>query len=297
MTLRHFRVFVTVCDTMNMTAAARVLFMSQSAVSQSIIELEKHYGVRLFERLSRKLYLTVAGEKLLSYARPLLRMNAEADRELRTLGESAVLRVGASLTVGSCLLPQIVAAYRKVSAGARIEVVENNTRQTERMILSDQLDFGIVEGAVSSPDVLAHSLMEDEMVLICAPNHRFAGLHEITPDALADEDFMIREEGSGTRETFEKEMGDWPWHAVWVCNNADSIRMAVENNIGVSVISRLSVASDLASGLLCEVPVRGLRFTRTFKVIYHKNKYVTSAMKTFINFCEGYVQKTAPELP
>lgn len=292
MTLRHFRVFVAVCDTMNMTAAAQTLFMSQSAVSQSIAELEKHYGVRLFERLSKKLYLTGAGEKLLGYAHPLLRMNAEADRELRALGENETLRIGASLTVGSCLLPRLVGAFQSQTTGTRIEVTENNTRRIEQMILGDQLDFGIVEGTTSSPDVLAHPLTEDKMVLVCAPCHRFASLPEVVPEALTDEDFIIREEGSGTRETFEKGMSGLPWHAAWVCNNADSIRMAVENNIGISVISRLSVARDLSAGLLCEVPVRSLRFTRTFQVIYHKNKFITRAMQMFMDFCEEYVQKS-----
>ena len=295
MTLRHFRVFVAVCDTMNMTAAAQALFMSQSAVSQSVAELEKQYGVRLFERLSKKLYLTGAGEKLLGYARPLLRMSAEADRELRALGENETLRIGVSLTVGSCLLPRLAAAFRSQATGTCIEVTENNTRRIEQMILADQLDFGIVEGATSSPDVLTHPLMEDEMVPVCAPCHRFAGMPEVAPEALAGEDFIIREEGSGTRETFEKGMSGLPWHAAWVCNNADSIRMAVENNIGISVISRLSVARDLAAGLLCAVPVHSLRFTRTFQVIYHKNKFITRAMQTFMDFCEDYVQKSGPE--
>jgi len=98
LTLRHFRIFVSVCDTMNMTAAAELLFMSQSAVSQAIAELEKYYDVRLFERLSRKLYLTQAGEKLLSYARHMIRMNAEVEKEMKTLHESGSIWVGLSRT-------------------------------------------------------------------------------------------------------------------------------------------------------------------------------------------------------
>ena len=91
MTLRHFNIFVSVCDTMNMTAAAELLFMSQSAVSQAIAELEKYYDVRLFERLSRKLYLTNAGDKLLSYARHMIRMNAEVEKEMKTVCTKADL--------------------------------------------------------------------------------------------------------------------------------------------------------------------------------------------------------------
>ncbi|MDD3920995.1 MAG: LysR family transcriptional regulator [Eubacteriales bacterium] len=290
MTLRHFRIFVTVCDTMNMTKAANALFMSQSAVSQSIAELEKYYGIRLFERLNRKLYLSEAGGKLLSYARHMLRMNQEIEQDMRTLSQSGTLRIGASVTVGAYVLPQLVRSFRERFPTIRIEVTENNTAKIERLLMTDQLDLGIVEGDTASADLLSVPLTEDELVLICAPEHPFAGQKTVEPAALTREGFIIREEGSGTRKTFETVMAaaNIPWHAVWTCTNADSIRMAVAANLGVSVISKLSIAQDVESGRLCTAQVRSLHFVRMLKTIYHRNKYITTPMQEFMDVCAEY---------
>ncbi len=292
-TLRHYAVFVAVCDRMNMTAAAEKLFMSQSAVSQAVAELEAHYGVKLFERLSRKLYLTQPGEKLLGYARHIIRMNAEAEAEMRTLKRTGVIRVGASVTIGACLLPGLVAVFREKNPGTTIEVTENNTEAIQQMIMDDRLDLGLVEGDVTLHDIVTRELAEDELVLICAGSHPFAGRKDVSPGELAHESFILREVGSGTRRTFERAMAaaGAPWRASWTCNNADAIKAAVAAGLGVSVISRRAVARELEEGVLKAVPVSGLRFLRAFKLAYHKNKYFTQAMRAFVDFAFADEQK------
>ena len=206
MTLRHFKIFVAVCDTMNMTTAAESLYMSQSAISQAIAELERYYDVRLFERLSRKLYLTQAGEKLLSYARHMIRMNADIEKDMKSLHETSLIRLGASVTVGSTVLPKLVSAFRLANPSTSVEAFEDNTEQIEKRLLTDKTDIGLVEGEITSPDILKTPFMDDELVLICCNKHRFAGLSVINPHELEQEDFIIREQGSGTRKTFEDVM-------------------------------------------------------------------------------------------
>jgi Transcriptional regulator len=287
MTLRHFQIFVAVCGSMNMTAAAGVLFMSQPAVSQAISELEGYYGVRLFERLSKKLFLTSAGKKLLGYAQHMLRMNIELEKDMRSLQESGTIRIGASVTVGAYVLPRLVVIFKNTNSMTRVEVVEDNTRQIEQLILTDRLDFGIVEGDTSSSDIINKPFMNDELTLICSPSHRFAKMNAVEPAELEREDFIIRENGSGTRKTFEEVMTGHglSWNVIWTCNNADSIRTAVAYNIGITVISRLAVAQDIAAGRLCAPTVMGLEFKRAFKIIYHKNKFLTVPMQNFIKLC------------
>lgn len=287
MTLRHFKIFITVCDTMNMTLAAETLFISQSAVSQAISELEKHYNIRLFERLSKKLYLTQAGQKLLSYARHMIRMNEEVENDMKILHETGSIRIGASVTVGAYVLPGLVSGFNQLKPKTDIEVFEDNTEKVEKLILMDEIDIGLVEGETTCPDILNIRFMDDELVLICGNSHRFAGLEAVEPHELEQEKFIIREKGSGTRKTFENMMtaNSLTWNAIWTCNNADTIKMAVAKGLGVSVISKLAVANDVASGLLCQTTVKGIRFKRQFKIIYHKNKYLTESMKQFIEFC------------
>ncbi|WP_373844899.1 LysR family transcriptional regulator [Clostridium sp.] len=292
MTLRHFNIFVAVCDKMNMTKAAEGLFISQSAVSQAISELEAHYGVRLFERLSRKLYITLAGEKLLSYARYIIKLNMELESDMKTLSEKGSIHIGASVTIGAYILPKLISKFEKVNSGTDIKVYEENTEKVEKMLLQDKIDMALVEGETNHTDIINRPFMEDELVLVCGNNHRFAKLEYVEPYEMEKEKFIIREKGSGTRKTFEDKMREnyLTWQISWTCNNTDTIKIAVAEGLGVSVISRCSVTDEIALGTLCEIPVKGIKFKRQFKIIYHKNKYLTETMKHFIEFilCMGF---------
>jgi len=272
---------------MNMTAAAERLFISQSAVSQAVTELEKQYGVRLFERLSRKLYLTGAGEKLYGYARHIIGMNEEIDKEMKALGENGPIRIGASVTVATYVLPALVSSFKRTVPGTKITVCEDNTNEIEKRLLSDQTDIGLVEGDILSPNILSTPFSDDELTLICGTGHPFAALSSVDPRKLENEDFIIREPGSGTRKTFEDAMtrGGLTWKAGWVCNSMDTIKEAVMAGLGVSVISRIAVEGEIAAGRLCAKPVTGVRFRRTFKIACHKNKYLTPSMKKFVDYC------------
>ncbi len=287
MTLRHFKIFVSVCENMNMTAAAETLFISQSAVSQAIAELERYYDVRLFERFSRKLYLTQAGERLLSYARHMIGMNTDIEKDMKTLHENGSLRLGASVTIGTNVLPKLVSAYKQSNPQTMIEVFESNTQQIENRILHDQTDIALVEGETISPDIVSFPFMDDELVLICGIKHRFANLSVIEPHELEKEDFIIREEGSGTRKTLEDVLAAHKisWRASWICNNADTIKMAVAEGLGISIISRRAVVNEVKSGMVCMKEIEGIRFDRKFKIIFHKNKYLTKQMQDFIDLC------------
>lgn len=289
MTLRHFRIFIAVCETMNMTSAAEGLYMSQSAVSQAIAELESHYEVRLFERLSKKLYLTHAGQKLLGYAYQIKRMNAEVENDMKALKSNSCIRVGASVTVGAYVLPRVASDFKRANPLTEVEVFEDNTEKIENMLLHDQVDLGLVEGETVSPDIINQTFMDDELVIICSNKHKFAGRPSIEPYELEQEKFIIREKGSGTRKTFEDMMTSnrLSWKAVWTCNNSDTIKLAVAEGLGISAISRLSVRSEVASGLLCQTTVNGIQFKRQFKIIYHKNKYLTEEIRKFFEGCRS----------
>ncbi|MDD4715949.1 MAG: LysR family transcriptional regulator [Oscillospiraceae bacterium] len=287
MTLRHFRIFLTVCNQMNMTKAANILFISQSAVSQAISELEAYYNVRLFERLSRKLYLTHAGETLRGYALHMIHMNEEAEREMRSLNQNGVIRIGASVTIGACVLPKAASSFRKEAPGLTLLVTEDNTAKIELLILSGKLDLGLVEGDVTSSDIVSSAFAEDALVLICGRSHPFFRRRSVAPQELERENFILREAGSGTRKTFETVMSEngLSWTTTWTCNNTDTIKTAVAEGLGVSVISQRAVTQEIKAGILQSIPISGLSFKRQFQLIYHKNKYLTEAMTRFIAFC------------
>jgi DNA-binding transcriptional LysR family regulator len=154
-------------------------------------------------------------------------------------------------------------------------------------LVEDKLDLGLVEGEVTLPDIVQRPFAEDELTLICGRAHPYFGRDSVSPRELEAQNFILREVGSGTRRTFETVMTEHAlnWKASWTCNNADTIKAAVAEGLGVSVISRRAVEREVAAGLLRPVSVEGLSFVRWFKLIHHKNKYLTGAMKAFIAFC------------
>lgn len=287
MTLRHFEIFVAVCDAMNMTAAASALYMSQSAVSQAIAELERQYELRLFERLNRKLYLTQGGDTLLGYARHIIRLNRDAEHAMRDVSQSGVVRIGASVSIAASLLPSLVSGIQREDRGIQLVIKEDNTAQLEALLLCDQLDLALVEGDIVSTDLLSFPFAEDPLVLICGKNHPFALRGEVAAQELSDENFILRELGSGTRKTFELSMAAHPlsWKSSWTCCNAETIKQAVAEGLGISALSGRIITRELEEGSLRRVPVRDIRFIRQFKLVYHKNKYVTQGMHLVIQSC------------
>ncbi len=126
--------------------------------------------------------------------------------------------------------------------------------------------------------------MDDELVLVCGNSHRFAGMRVIQPQELEKESFIIREKGSGTRKLFEDMMTTrgLAWKASWTCNNSDTIKAAVAAGLGVTVISKRTVAREAKAGELCMKRLDGISLARKFILAHHKNKYLTDHMKAFI---------------
>ncbi|AHM57589.1 RuBisCO transcriptional regulator (plasmid) [Peptoclostridium acidaminophilum DSM 3953] len=284
---RHLRIFACVCSEGSMSGAAKKLFMAQPSVSQAIMELERHYGVVLFERLGRRLYITAAGKKLLDYAHHIINLQEEVEREMRDISSKGAIRVGASMTVGSCILLDLLKRFKEAGPGSSVESVVDNTSVIEEMLLLDQVDIGVVEGAVHSADLTVKPFMDDELVLICPSCHPWAAKGAVGPGELEKVEFIVREQGSGTRELFESVMAaeGIKWRRTGVYNNAETIKNAVASGLGVSVVSKMAVERELESGMLVSVKIRDISFKRKFSIVYHKNKFISEAMKLFMQEC------------
>jgi DNA-binding transcriptional LysR family regulator len=287
MTIRHLKVFITVAELGSMTKAAEKLYISQPSVSQTIAELENHYQLKLFERLSRKLYLTAHGKQLLSYARHIVSLFNQMEQKLKRAQTSSTLKIGASITVGICILSELAGKFLQKYPKLKIESVVDNTTVIEELVLKSELDFALVEGLIHSQDIIAKPFCDDELILISGAQHHLSTKVQITIDELAQENLILRESGSGTRELFENTMlaKGKSLKIGWVCNNSEAIKNAVASNMGVSVISKLAVENELKTGRLVQIDVEGLKLKRQFCIIYHKNKYISKQMKDFWRFC------------
>lgn len=247
MTLRHLKIFLCVCDEGNMTAAAGKLYMAQPSVSQAISELEKYYHVKLFERLGRKLFITIAGQKLITYARHIVNLAKEAEDVMQEIHHNGVIRIGASVTVGTCILHEIIRSFNRKNPKTKIISSVHNTTIIEGMLLADQLDIGLVEGKIHSPGMVTKPFMEDELVVVTNTSHPLTKKSKVSPDDLDNMEFIIREEGSGTRELFEVVMANHSmnWQIGGVYNNAETIKNMIAAGLGISVMSRLAVQKEI----------------------------------------------------
>ncbi len=287
MTLRHLKIFIKVADLGSMTAASEALFIAQPTVSQAISELEDHYGVKLFDRLSRRLYITEVGRRLLSYARHIIALFDEMEQAMRNPDNSGVLKIGASVTVGTYLLPKLVNSFSGLYPALQIRAFTKNTKDIESLIISNTIDFGVVEGIVHTPDIVSTPFMDDELVLVCGRGHPLYNSRAVTPDELSELQFIVREQGSGTRELFESIMAanDIKWQLAWESNVSDGLKSAAISGLGVAVISKLLIEAEVNTGDLSIIKVIGIDFKRKFSIIHHKNKYLTQAMKAFFDLC------------
>lgn len=203
MTIRHLTVFVAVAEQGSMSAAAKHLYISQPTVSQAIRELENHYNGLLFERLGKKLYLTDRGKLLLPHAREMIRQFQQLEELMQNQGQSSTLKLGSTLTVGTCLTPSIILDLQKKFPDLDVYSFVTNTKNIEQKLLRSELDAAVVEGEIHSPDLIVLPIIDDCLVLAAGKKHPFYRRGRIHVQELNDQKFAVREYGSGTRQLFE----------------------------------------------------------------------------------------------
>ena len=286
MTLRDLEVFLAVYEHNSMRKAAEALYISQPSVSGVIRGIEEEYQVRLFERLNHRLHITPEGEALASRARRLLSQFQELEHSLKASAEHDSLRIGATLTVGTCVLPDIL----KPMKGPRTWVLVENTRAIEAHLVKGELDIGFVEGEIQHPDLEVTPIMEDPLIAVCnQPNKGALSLAELCQKY----PLLMRESGSGTRSMLEEALTQRgvPWQEGWVCSNTQALLRAAEAGLGVTVISRLLAQDALSAGRLFEIPLSDCQLERSFRLVWHKDKFQGPAFQSFCALCREYAQR------
>lgn len=290
MDLRRFKIFITAADTGNMTLAAQRLFISQPTVSQAVSELESHYQTKLFERFPKRLILTKSGQKLYEQALVVIEKFNELECNMKSEPGRPLLRLGATMTVGATVMSHLVSALKGLDSFLDIYVTVENTKDIEAKLLENQLDAAIVEGEINSPLVVTEPVINDCLVLVCGRDHHLANRTGIQLAELANESFIMREEGSGTRALFENVMrkAGLVYHLAWETSNTETIKQAVMRNHGLAVLSARLVARELATGLLKYIPVADCLWKRHFLLARHKDKNITEPLTRFMELSRSY---------
>lgn len=291
MTIRHLKILLAVCDSgYNATRAASELHMTQPAVSLAIRELEEYYGVALFDRIGRRLKITEAGQRFCEYASHIVSLFDDMEKGMRNWDSFGILRVGASITIGSHFLPNYVKAFYSRYPGTEVRTIIGPSDQLEQKILNNDLDFALIEGVAHVPSFVSEEYMEDHLVVICPADGGLRPGQEISIDEFRRQNFLLREQGSGTREVFDRaiEQAGFSVTPIWEAMSTTALVNAVINGLGISVLPHRMVVGPLERGLVIAVNVKGLVFQRKFRIIYHREKFLTSSAKAFIDLCRNY---------
>ena len=291
MTIRHLKIFLAVCDGgCNTTRAAEALTMAQPAVSLALKELEQYYGVVLFDRVGRHLQITAAGKRLWEYASHITSLFDDMEKGMRDWDTFGLLRVGASITIGSQFLPNYVKAFYARHPGTEIRAVIEPSDRLEAQILSSDLDLALMEGVSHSPSLESEEYMEDHLVVICPARGRFVQGQTLTQEEFRSQKFLLREPGSGTRETFQRVMEEagLSVEPIWEAMSTTALVNAVINGLGITVLPHRMVLGPLSKGLVVSVRVEGLEFRRKYYIVRHRAKYLTASARAFLDLCRSY---------
>ena len=206
------------------------------------------------------------------------------------MGFLGLLRIGASITIGSQFLPGYVKAFNSQFPGTKIKVLVAPTDELEEKILKNELDFALIEGIAHSPSSVCEEYMDDHLSVICPANGAFRNGQQLSIEEFRKQNFLLREPGSGTREVFNRvvESAGFTVEPIWEAMSTTALINAVINGLGIAVLPYRLVTDPLERGLVTEISVEGLDFSRKFHIVYHKEKYLTASAKAFLELCRNY---------
>jgi DNA-binding transcriptional LysR family regulator len=287
--LRQLEIFVAISRTESVSRAAEELFLSQSATSTALGEFERQFNLKLFDRVGKSLRINEAGQRLLPRAVELLDRAKEIEDMLDGHAGFGHMKIGATLTVGNYLATILVAQFLQEHPESRIQLQVHNTRTIVHQIANHELDLGLIEGDCHHPDIEVQTWIADELVVFSAPDHPLAKQRKITMEQLLQEPWILREKGSGTRETFDRAFHNH--HAKLnirlELEHTEAIKRAVESGLGIGCISHLALKDAFRRGSLVPLATPSLDLGRYFYFLWHKQKYQTAGMREFLALCRS----------
>jgi len=273
-TIRQLQIFAEAAQRLSFARVAELLHLSPAAVSFQIKQIESMSGFPLFERVGKKVALTEAGSGLLTYAKIILQALHDADKTMQGLNGLT----GGHVTLGlvstaKYIVPHMLARFQASYPGIAISLMDGNRRQIIEALLKGGIDLAVMGRPPPGADVVAEPFAPHPSVIIVAPAHPLAGEKALAPNMLADEPFVVREEGSGTRallDRFFETAGFAPRIAMTTSSN-ETIKQAVMAGMGIALISHHTIGLEHGLGLLATLEVDGFPLMRTWFVVHRRN--------------------------
>jgi DNA-binding transcriptional LysR family regulator len=289
------KVFCTVAETKSFSKTSEIIHLTQPAVSLQIQALEEIYETKLFDRSSSFINLTPAGEILYKYSKDILNLYAEAEKEIGKITGliKGSITIGASTTIGNYVLPTVIADFKKTHPKIKINAFIGNTKRIVDLLNSGGVDIGLVEGETSKHKMKTEPIIADELAFIIPPFHPWAKKKVVSILEVTKEPFILREEGSGTRQMIEKYLsshgintGDM--RIALVLGSTESIKEAVESGMGISIVSKWAARKEVKYGSLKLITPKEEKILRNFSLIMQKSAVLSHAVDEFLAYLKSY---------
>jgi DNA-binding transcriptional LysR family regulator len=285
MNLSQLKAFLAVAQDRSFSRAAEKLYLTQPAVSKQIQALEEALGMRLFDRVGRSILLTQAGNILHDHAHIAFQTLEEARETINQLRglQRGHLRISAASTIGTYMLPQPLGELKSQFPGIEISLAITNKARVVQQVLSHEVELGFVGPPVEPAELEMEEYLLDELVLIMAPTHRLAQEESVGVAELVEEVFILREQGSGTREIMEEELGRVrvSLKKAMELGSTEAIKQAVAANLGVSIVSKFAISLEILQGRLAVARLPELNLRRQLFVIHHGGRTLSPAAQEF----------------
>ena len=288
-TLRQLQVFLATARCGNISRAAESLSMSQSAASGALRDLEAQFEVQLFDRVGKKLKINNLGKLLQVQSEALMERAVDLEQAFADTGELGHLRVGATLTIGNYLAVKMIAEFREAFPRSDISLTVANTETIAEQVANYELDVGLIEGELRHPDLDIRHWREDDLVVFAAPGHPYAQLSALDDSHLLNTPWVVREEGSGTRQTFDRAMTGLlaELDISLELQHTEAIKRAVATGLGLGCLSRICLQDAFRRGSLVPVQVPQRNFHRHFSIVLHRDKYHSTGLQRWLALCAG----------
>ena len=289
-TLRQLQVFEKVASHLNYSRAAEELYLSQPAVSMQIKQLEVNIGLPLFEQMGKKIFLTEAGRELFHYSRNIAQQLAEVEAmfdEMKGLGQGRLTL--SVVNTANYFTPRLLAEFCRRYPNINVILQVANRDAVLKQLAGNSTDLAIMGQPPGGLDIVAESFMDNPLVVIAAPNHPLARLKRVKFARLAQETFLSREPGSGTRSAMERVFAEHQIqpHISMEMETNEAIKQAVQAGMGLGILSLHSIELELETKRLAMLNVEHFPLLRHWFVAHRSSKRLSSAALAFKEFLLG----------
>lgn len=292
MDFKQIEAFINVAKFKSFSKAANSSFLSQPAISSHIASLEKELSVQLFDRTSKEVLLTPAGESFLKYALDILNTRDKAIFSLANFSEriSGKLRLSASTTPCNTIVPSLIKEFHQLYPGVSFDVTEQSSGQVIENITKFDCEIGLVGELVNDEKIKSYSIVDDDLIIISPPHFQFPDIIDI--DFLFKYKFILREQGSATRKTFEdalrrQEIDPATIDVYFEVNNLDTLYQFVKNGLGISIVSKHVFRDYISLGFIKESYIKNFSLKRCIYLVISSKRTLTPTAKAFFNLCKN----------